>query len=234
VVSGDDVRDLVRSMPSRGLLETGAPLSSILMRMASANAYLGADVVAKALATGARIVITGRVSDPSLFLGPAMHEFGWSYNDLAAVGRRSCRRSPPRVLSPSQRRLLRRSGKKDVKDRATLGYPFADVDADGGVTIGKLDINGGRVDVATCPEQLLYEIHDPSSYITPHCVLDITGRAAWTGRQGSRRGKGSKGPAAHADIQGHDWLPRWLHRRRTGVVWRPQRGRSRQARRRDR
>jgi hypothetical protein len=108
VVSGDDVRDLVRSMPSRGLLETGAPLSSILTRMASANAYLGADVVA----TGARIVITGRVSDPSLFLGPAMHEFGWSYNDLAAVGRRSCRRSPPRVLSPSQRGCFADPGKK--------------------------------------------------------------------------------------------------------------------------
>ena len=76
VVTGDDVSDLVRTMPALTLLETGAPLESILPRMASANAYLGADVVAKAVATGAPIVITGRVSDPSLFLAPAMHEFG--------------------------------------------------------------------------------------------------------------------------------------------------------------
>ena len=75
VVTGDDVSDLVRTMPALKLLETDAPLESILARMASANAYLGADVVAKALATEARIVITGRVSDPSLFLAPAMHGF---------------------------------------------------------------------------------------------------------------------------------------------------------------
>src|SRR6185295_15618078 len=72
VVTGDDVSDLVRAMPDLKLLETGAPLESILPRMASANAYLGADIIDKALDTGARIVITGRVADPSLFLAPAL------------------------------------------------------------------------------------------------------------------------------------------------------------------
>ena len=112
VVTGDDVSDLVRTMPALKLLETGAPLESILPRMASANAYLGADVVAKALATGARIVITGRVSDPSLFLAPALHEFGWSYDDWPQTGRGPRCRPSPRVLRAGQRRLLRRSRKE--------------------------------------------------------------------------------------------------------------------------
>jgi hypothetical protein len=174
VVSGDDVSDLVRAMPGLELLETGAPLESILTRMASANAYLGADVVAKALATGARIVITGRVSDPSLFLGPAMHEFGWSYNDWPRLAAGVVAGHLLECSAQVNGGCFADPGKREVKDLATLGYPFADVAADGGVTIGKLDINGGRVDVATCTEQLLYEIHDPSSYITPDCVVAIT------------------------------------------------------------
>jgi hypothetical protein len=66
-------------------------------------------------------------------------------------------------------------GRKDVPDLARLGFPFADITADGSVTIGKTDGSGGRVDVATCTEQILYEMHDPAAYITPDCVLDITG-----------------------------------------------------------
>ena len=174
VVTGDDVSDLVRTMPQLRLLETGAPLESILPRMASANAYLGADVVAKALATGARIVITGRVSDPSLFLGPAMHEFAWSYEDWPRLAAGLVAGHLLECSAQVNGGCFADPGKKDVQDLATLGYPFADIRVDGGVTIGKLDINGGRVDTATCTEQLLYEIHDPANYITPDCVLDIT------------------------------------------------------------
>jgi hypothetical protein len=75
VVQGDDVAEIVRGKPELPIMETGEPLESLLPRMASANAYLGADVVSRALDTGAQIVITGRVADPSLFLGPAIHHY---------------------------------------------------------------------------------------------------------------------------------------------------------------
>ena len=174
VVTGDDVSDLVRTMPALKLLETDAPLESILPRMASANAYLGADVVAKALATEARIVITGRVSDPSLFLAPAMHGFGWSYDDWPRLAAGLVAGHLLECSAQVNGGCFADPGRKEVQDLATLGYPFGDITADGNFTIGKLDMNGGRVDVATCTEQLLYEIHDPANYITPDCVVDIT------------------------------------------------------------
>src|SRR6266851_4794531 len=125
VVLGDDVSSLVQHKGELRLIENGEPLESILPKMISANAYLGADVVCEALHTGAPIVLSGRVADPSLFLAPMMHEFGWAYDDL------------PKIAPGS----------------------------------------GGRLDVMTCTEQLIYEIHDPTAYITPDCVLDITGIA---------------------------------------------------------
>ena len=155
--------------------ESGEPLESLLPRMVSANAYLGADVVCRALATGARLVLTGRVADPSLFLAPAIHHFGWSYDDL-----------PRLAAGTAAGHLLEccaqvsggcfgdRLGGKPVPDLARLGFPFADIGADGSVIISKMAHTGGRVDVATCTEQLLYELHDPAHYITPDCVLDIT------------------------------------------------------------
>ena len=81
VVSGDDVTDLVRANPQLTLMESGEPVEALIPRMASANAYLGADAVRDALATGAPVVITGRVADPSLFLGCMLHGLGWSYDD---------------------------------------------------------------------------------------------------------------------------------------------------------
>jgi hypothetical protein len=81
-VVGDDVADLVRRHPELPLMESGEPLETLLPKMASANAYLGADVVRDALATGAEVVVTGRVADPSLFLGVLLHHFDWAYDDL--------------------------------------------------------------------------------------------------------------------------------------------------------
>ena len=76
VVRGDDVAEILRKQPQLPIMESGEPLESLLPRMASANAYLGADVICRALETGAQIVITGRVADTSLFLAPAMHHYG--------------------------------------------------------------------------------------------------------------------------------------------------------------
>jgi hypothetical protein len=175
VVLGDDVSDVVRERPELPLLETGEPLESILPRLASANAYLGADVVCRALGTGAPVVITGRVADPSLFLGPVLHHFGWTYDDVDKL-----------ALGTTAGHLLECStqvtggcfadpGRKDVPGLDNLGNPIAEIDENGRLVITKLPGTGGRVDRATCCEQLLYEMHDPANYITPDCVLDITG-----------------------------------------------------------
>jgi hypothetical protein len=177
VVLGDDVTDIMRDHPALPLMEDGAPLESILPRMASANAYLGADVVAKALDTGAQVVITGRVADPSLFLGPMLHAFGWAYDDWDKLAAGTLAGHMLECTGQLTGGCFADPGMKDVDDLAGLGFPFVDVTADGRITLGKTPNSGGRLDVATCTEQILYEMHDPTGYITPDCVLDITGVA---------------------------------------------------------
>ena len=174
VVLGDDVAEIVRAQPQLALMESGEPLASILPRMASANAYLGADVVLRALETGAQVVITGRVADPSLFLAPAMHHFGWRYDDWARMAAGTTAGHLLECCAQASGGCFGDPGKKDVPDLARLGFPFADITAAGGIWISKVEGTGGRVDLATCKEQLLYELHDPADYITPDCVLDIT------------------------------------------------------------
>lgn len=174
VVEGDDVAEVVRHRPELRILETGEPLESILPRMVSANAYLGADTVCAALDTGAPVVVTGRVADPSLFLGCALHHFGWSYDDYPRLAAGTVAGHLLECAAQVTGGYFMYPGRKNVPDLARLGFPFADVTADGRVTIGKPDVAGGRVDTATCTEQLLYEMHDPAAYITPDCVLDIT------------------------------------------------------------
>ena len=174
IVRGDDVADIVRKQPGLPLMENGEPLESILPRMASANAYLGADVICRALDTGAQIVITGRVADPSLFLAPAIHHFGWHYDDWPRLASGTAAGHLLECCAQVSGGCFADPGKKEVHDLARLGFPYADVHADGRFWISKLADSGGRVDLATCKEQLLYELHDPAQYITPDCVLDIT------------------------------------------------------------
>jgi len=174
IVVGDDVSELLKSMPQLRLLESGDPLESILPRMASGNAYLGADLIRDALGTGAEIVLTGRVGDPSLFLGCAMHHFGWTYDDWPLLAAGTTAGHLLECTASVSGGCFADPGKKEVEDLARLGYPLGEIGADGSVVITKLERNGGRVDPATCTEQLIYEIHDPAAYITPDCVLDIT------------------------------------------------------------
>ena len=174
VVLGDDVADILRQQPQLALMESGDPLESLLPRMASANAYLGADVICRALETGAQIVVTGRVADPSLFLAPAMHHYGWRYDDWPRIAAGTAAGHLLECCAQVSGGCFADPGKKEVEDLARLGFPFADIAADGSFWIGKLDDTGGRVDLATCKEQLIYEVHDPTEYITPDCVLDFT------------------------------------------------------------
>lgn len=174
VLLGDDVTELIAARPNLRLLETDEPVETILPGLTAANAYLGADGVRDALATGAEVVMTGRVADPSLFVGPMLYELGWSYDDYAKLAPATAAGHLLECAGQVTGGYFSDPGMKDVPALARLGFPFADIGADGTVLIGKVEAAGGRVDVATCTEQLLYEVHDPSAYITPDCVLDMS------------------------------------------------------------
>jgi hypothetical protein len=174
-VTGDDVVDRVRLHPELRLMDRNLPLEEILPQLASANAYLGADVVRDALATGAHVVMTGRVADPSLFLGVALHHHGWSYDDLPRLAAGTIMGHLLECSAQVTGGYFADPGKKDVPRLAELPYPYADLYSDGELFVAKPDGSGGRLDRMTCTEQALYEIHDPGAYITPDCVLSLDG-----------------------------------------------------------
>ena len=106
-VTGDDVLGQLEG--SLRIQETGGTLADLGDRVISANAYIGAQPVAEALANGADVVITGRAADTAIFMAPLVHEFGWSMEDWTRLGSRSARRAPPRVRRADHGWLLRRS-----------------------------------------------------------------------------------------------------------------------------
>ncbi len=172
---GDDVREVVAAMPELELMETGEPLESLLPRLASANAYLGADAILEALRTGADVVMTGRVADPSLALGPLMHHFGWRADDWDRLAAGTLAGHLTECGSQITGGYYADPGFKDVPAPDDIGFPIAEVAADGAIVITKAATAGGLVTAGTVKEQLLYEVHDPSAYLTPDVILDITG-----------------------------------------------------------
>ncbi len=175
VVSGDDLLgrldELRQARHAFAHFDSGEPLASLGKPIVSANAYLGARPIVEALAGGARIVITGRVADASLTVGPAMHEFGWRWDDWPRLAQASvaghlieCGAQVTGGYSNTWRDL----------DLANVGYPIAELEADGGVTITKADGSGGVVNRRTVCEQLVYEIGDPRHYLTPDVDVDFT------------------------------------------------------------
>ena len=172
VVTGDDVLDrLDLDAPA---LEDGRPLSA-RGEVVAANAYLGADAVLPALEAGARVVVTGRVADPSLFLAPLAHRLGRDLADPAFAAAGTLVGHLLECAGQLTGGYFADPGVKDVPDLAHLGFPFADVAADGTAEYAKLPGTGGRLDRATVREQLLYEITDPTAYRTPDSVLDLRG-----------------------------------------------------------
>jgi hypothetical protein len=173
-ITGDDVLDLIlRENPI--IVETGERVSGLKDRLVSANAYLGAEPIIEALRKGADVVITGRAADPSLFLAPLMFEFGWRREDWNRLGQGTVIGHLLECAGQVTGGYFADPGLKDVPDLARLGFPVAEVSEDGSAVITKVKGSGGRVTPATCKEQLLYEIHDPSQYITPDVVADFTG-----------------------------------------------------------
>lgn len=172
-VTGDDVLDIIQGGSCR-IDETGEVLSSLEGRLISANAYLGAQGIVEALRQGADVVITGRVADPSLFIAPAISEFGWSMSDWNLLGQATVMGHLLECAGQVTGGYFADPGRKDVPDLAGLGFPLAEIREDGAFVVTKVSGSGGMVTPATCKEQLLYEIHDPSSYITPDVVADFT------------------------------------------------------------
>ncbi len=170
-VSGDDVSDRIAGYT---LDETGDTAAALGERLVSANAYIGVHGIIQALTQGADIVICGRASDPALFLAPMVHHFGWSMDDFTRLGRGTLIGHLLECSAQVTGGYFADPGKKDVPDLAHIGFPLAEVSEDGNAVITKLDGTGGIVTPATCTEQLLYEIHDPSAYLQPDVIADFS------------------------------------------------------------
>jgi hypothetical protein len=170
VVLGDDVSPLLPALRTAGTrdLATGQPLPE---RVLSANAYLGALPVARALAEGADIVITGRCVDSAVTLGPLMHEFGWTAqdHDLLAAGSLAGHL----IECGCQATGGLHTDWQDIPDWPDIGYPVIECHADGRFVVTKPEGTGGRVLRAAVAEQLLYEIGDPGAYLLPDVCCDF-------------------------------------------------------------
>ena len=170
VVHGDDLSGPQHRAALAQALGTAMPLEPIV----SANAYIGARPIAEALRGGADIVVCGRVADPSLVLGPALAHYGWGMEDWDRLARATMAGHLLECGAQVTGGYFADPGYKDVPDLARLGYPIAEIDADGHCTVTKPEGTGGRIDERTVKEQLLYELHDPAAYLTPDVVADIT------------------------------------------------------------
>ncbi len=174
VVTGDDVLPWMLAN-DRPLLESDQSVRSLDGRLISANAYLGADALLPALVSGADVIITGRVADPALFLAPLMHHFGWQAHDWPRLGQGILVGHLLECAAQVSGGYIADPGYVDVPGLHEVGFPLAEVHADGLAVITKLAGTGGRVDRLTCTAQLLYEIEDPSRYLQPDVVADFSG-----------------------------------------------------------
>ncbi|NWE67746.1 DUF1446 domain-containing protein [Pseudomonas gingeri] len=172
-VTGDDVLAILQAEPGR-LLDNGLRVEQLGERLISANAYMGAEGIVQALAADADVVITGRVADPSLFLAPQLFAFGWAADDWQRLGRGTLIGHLLECAGQITGGYFADPGVKDVPGLARLGFPLAEVDEQGLAVITKVVGSGGRVDRATCAEQLIYEVHDPAAYLTPDVSADFS------------------------------------------------------------
>ncbi len=175
VVDGDDLLPRLAQIQMTGSamhnLETGQSLAELQAPIVSANAYLGAKPIAEALAAGARIVITGRVADASLTVGPAAHHYRWSWDDWDRLAGASVAGHLIECGAQVTGGLYRHWHDLDL---AHVGYPIAEIAEDGSATITKAAGTGGAVNRRTVAEQLVYEIGDPAHYLTPDVDVDFT------------------------------------------------------------
>lgn len=170
-VEGDEVTD--RLGPETPLWE-GGTIADVGLRLVGANAYVGSDALLPALEAGADVVIAGRVADPALVVAPLRHRYGWAEDDWTRLGAGTVAGHLLECGMQVTGGYFADPGRKDVPRLAACGFPIAEIDPDGGVVITKLAEAGGCVTSRTVKEQLLYELHDPASYLTPDVVADFS------------------------------------------------------------
>ena len=177
IVTGDDIMDRIDDLLARGVelrnMDTGEPLATVRDRIQSANAYLGAEPIVSALNQGAQIVITGRCTDTGLTLAPMIHEFGWAADDWDRLAAGTIAGHIIECGAQCSGGNCQYEW-QDIPDLANVGFPIAEAKADGTFVITKHDGTGGRINVPSVKEQLVYEMGDPHEYITPDCVADFT------------------------------------------------------------
>ena len=177
IVLGDNIKDKIDDLVSSGAelknMENGDPISLVKDKILSANVYFGAFPIVEALEKGADIIITGRTTDTGLTLAPMIYEFGWKADDYDLL-------SAGTVAGHILECGAQSSGGnflgdwQSIPNIAEIGFPIAEAYPNGEVIITKHENTGGKVSFETVAEQLLYEIGDPKSYITPDCVADFT------------------------------------------------------------
>jgi Acyclic terpene utilisation family protein AtuA len=224
-VSGDSVLERIDELRAAGEplahMDTGAGIETVRDRLLFASAYLGAQPIAEALSRGADIVLTGRVADAALTLGPLVHEFGWRWDDWDRL-----------AAGLTLGHLLECSGQGSggnfgsagewsrVPDYAHLGYPVAEVSEDGSAMFTKPPGTGGLVSFDTVRQQLLYEVHNPHAYVSPDVVLDM-GTIRLEDEGGDRvRISGASGaarPAALKIVAGYQ--DGWMGTGMIGFAW---------------
>jgi hypothetical protein len=194
-IVGDDVLDACKA-GDFPIMEFDGSIKQLGNRLLSANAYLGAGPMADALSAGADVVITGRASDPALFLAPMIHAFGWAMDDWNLLGKGTVAGHLLECAGQITGGYFADPGFKDVPDLARLGFPIGEVGEDGSLVITKVEGSGGAVTAQTCKEQLLYEVHDPARYLQPDVVADFShvtveeiapDRVRISGGQGTKR-----------------------------------------------
>ena len=211
VVTGDSVLGRIDELRAAGQtlahLDTGADIAAVRERLVFANAYLGAAPIVQALASGAHIVIAGRVADAALFLAPLVHEFGWDLHatDAAGLNRLAQGLTIGHLMECSGQGSGGNFGSalawQRIPDLTHIGYPIADVSEDGSAVLCKAPDTGGRINFHTLRQQLLYEVHNPHAYFSPDVVLDM-GTLALDDLGGDRvRVSGATGRAAPATLK---------------------------------
>jgi hypothetical protein len=194
-IVGDDVLDACKAADFP-IMEFDGTIRQLGNRLLSANAYLGAEPIAQALNSGADVVITGRASDPALFLAPMIHAFGWAMDDWNLLGQGTVAGHLLECAGQITGGYFADPGYKDVADLARLGFPIGEVGEDGSLIVTKVAGSGGTVSAQTCKEQLLYEVHDPRRYFQPDVVADFsqvrveeitTDRVRVSGGRGAKR-----------------------------------------------
>jgi hypothetical protein len=172
-IVGDDVLEACKGGDLK-IMEFAGSIKQLGNRLLSANAYLGVEPMAEALNRGADVIITGRASDPALFLAPMIHAFGWAMDDWNLLGQGTVAGHLLECAGQITGGYFADPGYKDVEGLARLGFPIGEVGEDGALVITKVAGSGGAVTAQTCKEQLLYEVHDPRRYLQPDVVADFS------------------------------------------------------------